>query len=142
MEKLFSIYKRLLELHIQTKTTDLVFHQASEKFYDLMFSVFHDISEKRQDNELDVAIDCEVAWQEAYDLLEEAKAEIESMIEWENTKWMDNLLRGIVDKLEFACWTARGFVKKEKEEEEESKKEEEKPTKKEEPTTKWVPMKK
>lgn len=136
MEKLFSIYKRMLELHIWTKTTDLLFHQASKEFYTLLFSVFHEISEKRQDNELDVSTDCKVAGTEAYDLLEEAKDEIEKMIKEDNSFGMDNLLRGLVDKLEFACGTSRGFVQKEEIKEEELEEEEETPK------TKWVSMKK
>ena len=103
MDRLFQIYKRLLELHIGTKTNDLLFHQASEDFYTLLFDVFHQISEKRQDIKLDNPIDCEKAEQEAYDLIEEAKSELESMVSEDNSVGMDNLLRGLVDKLEFAC---------------------------------------
>lgn len=132
----------MLELHIGTKTTGLLFHQASKDFYGLLFSVFHDISEKRQDNEKDEAIDCEVAWKEAYYLLEEAKEEIEMLIKEKNTPWMDNLLRSLVDKLETACWTAKWFTKEEAEEEEK----EEEPIVEEPvditPKTKGMPIKK
>lgn len=120
MDKLFQFYKRMLELHIGTKTTDIVFHKASEDFYSTLFDCFHQISEKEQDIKLVNPIDCDVASKEAYDLIEQAKEEIESMIEEKNTPWMDNLLRALVDKLEFDCGTARGFLEEEDDETETS----------------------
>lgn len=110
MDKLFKLYKSMLDIHIQTKTIDKVFHEATADFYELLFSLFHEISEKRQDIEMDKPANCEEAKNEAYDLLEKAKIELEELINEENTFWMDNLLRGLYDKLEFACWTARGFL--------------------------------
>lgn len=132
MEKLFNLYKKMLLLHIGTKTNDLVFHQASENFYNTLFDVFHQISEKKQDIEEDEFIDCEEARAGAYLLLKEAKSIAETLIKSKTTVWIDNLLRGFVDKLEFDIGTARGltmqYSEEEKEDTKETKIEEKKPT--------------
>jgi hypothetical protein len=83
----------MILLHIGTKTNDIVFHQTSESFYNLLFDVFHTISEKRQDTQEDKPVDCEKAGKEAYDILEKAKSIIEDMIEESQTYGMDDLLR-------------------------------------------------
>ena len=49
MEPLFQLYKLTLLAHIATKTTDPLFHEKSEEFYELLFKCFHLISEKKQD---------------------------------------------------------------------------------------------
>lgn len=140
MDKLFQAYKRMLELHIATKTTSVTFHETSAKFYELLFDVFHTISEKNQDLEKEVAMDCKEASEEAYKLLEEAKSEIETMIKEDNSFWMDNLLRWLFDKLEFSCGTARSFLEKDDEKPED--KEEEEWTKEEKPKKVPMPIKK
>jgi hypothetical protein len=57
--------------------------------------------------ELDDPIKGDEAFQEAYDILEEAKKEIETLVNEDNSIGMDNLLRGLYDKLESECGTAR-----------------------------------
>ena len=117
MEQLLSLYTKMLKLHIGTKTTDLLFHQASEWFYDLGFKLFHTISEKRQDLGLDPSIDFDDAGSSAMSILEAQKEIIEGMIKEKNSAGMDNLLRALADELEFAIGTAKGFVKEEEKEE-------------------------
>lgn len=117
MEKLFNLYKKMLEIHIGTKTTDKVFHEATADFYSSLFDLFHLISEKRQDIELDKPVHLEESRNEAYDLLEKAKIELEELINEDNTFGMDNLLRDLYDKLETQCWTARWFLPKLEDEE-------------------------
>ena len=116
MEKLFNLYKQVLIAHIQTKTTDSLFHERSQDFYETLFEVFHAISEKRQDTEEDESGDCKTLTEQTYDNLEEAKSIVEDMVGDNNSIWMDNLLRGLVDKLEFQCWNARALLKEETEE--------------------------
>jgi len=115
MDRLFQLYKTVLLAHIRTKTTDQLFHQKSEWFYELLFEVFHTISEKNQDIGVDKAGDCDILAQQAYDAIEEAKTIVESMVKDKNSVWMDNLLRWLADKLEFACGDARAFIEEEKE---------------------------
>ena len=113
MQILFTLYTRMFILHIKTKTTDALFHQTSAGFYGNLFEIVHKILEKRQDIEVDSAMSCEEASAEAYDILEDAKAEIESMIEENNDIGMDNLLRSLLDSIQSDCWTARGFLEEE-----------------------------
>lgn len=114
MDKLFKIYKTILDIHIKIKTVDKVFHEFTADAYELAFDMFHLISEKRQDLEIDKPVEMlEESENEVYDQLEKAKIELEEMI-WEtNTYGMDNLLRDLYDKLETMCWTARWFLPKE-----------------------------
>lgn len=65
-----------------------------------------------QDLEIDKPANFEEAANEAYDLLEKAKIELEELINEDNSFGMDNLLRGLYDKLETQCGTARGFLPK------------------------------
>lgn len=131
MDKLFNLYKRVLLAHIMTKTTNSQFHEKSEEFYDLLFKCFHLISEKEQDIWLADAWDCEEHIDDTYNTLEEAKVIIEARIKQKNSVWMDNLLRGLADELEWACGNAKAFIKEEEYEEEE----EEETTPKKEPAT-------
>jgi len=144
MEKLFSIYKRMLELNIWTKTTDLLFNKASMWFYELLFTVFKQISEKRQDNEIDATITSKMAWIEANSLLKDAKEELEKMIKEDNSLGMDNLLGHLLDKLEVAYGSSKCFIQEEEIKEKEEEKEEEKQQKEEEEisTKKGMPYKK
>ena len=119
MDKLFNLYKQVLLAHIATKTTEPLFHEKSEEFYELLFKCFHSISEKRQDNGLDYTGKCSIHIKNTYEALESAKEEIEKMISEENSTGMDNLLRWLADELESACGSARGFLEEEEEEPEE-----------------------
>lgn len=115
MDRIFEIYKQILSAHIKTKTTCPLFHEKSADFYELIFDIFHTISEKRQDIEIDMTWDEEVLKRQTYDNLEEVKSIIESMINANKNIGMDNLLRGLMDKLDFACGNARWFIEEEKE---------------------------
>lgn len=128
MEKLFDLFKIALTAHINTKTTDPLFHEKSQAFYELLFDCFHQIAEKEQDVG-ENATDSTKPIEEIYSALEKAKEIIEEMLNHEPTIGMDNLLRGLYDKLEFACGNARGFLKEEDEEKTEYKKPKESPKK-------------
>jgi len=117
MDKLFEAFKKVLEIHIKTKTYDSQFHEKTKEFYELLFDVFHQISEKEVDISEKSDVSDEV-YNEVYDLIEDVKNMIEDKVAEKNSIWMDNLLRWFVDKLEFACWDARAFVREEMEEEE------------------------
>lgn len=105
--RLFELFKIVLLAHIQTKTVCPLFHEKSQDFYELLFDCFHQISEKKQDIEEDKPGNEEELIQSTYDSIEEAKKIIEDMVKEDNTIGMDNLLRGLHDKLEFACGNAR-----------------------------------
>ena len=115
MEALFAIYKKLLLLHVGTKTNEPIFHEKSAGFYELLFDIFHEVSEKNQDIWEDKPVDCKKATKDALTLLEEAKWLVEDMIEESNTYGKDNLLRWLADKLEFQIGTAKSLVEEEDE---------------------------
>lgn len=118
LERLFALYKTVLLAHIGTKTTESQFHEKSEGFYELLFDVFHLVSEKRQDVGTDEPTDCSAAIESTYSALEEAKSVLEAMVKEKNSVGTDNLLRGLLDRLETACGDARAFVTEEEEEDE------------------------
>jgi len=42
-QKAIKAYIDMLTIHIDTKTTDVVFHKETEKFYETLFDVAHEI---------------------------------------------------------------------------------------------------
>lgn len=116
MDQLFNLYRKLVLNHIKTKTICSQFHEKSESFYKLGFDVFHELMEKRQDLWLDSTADKESVYQDTYDTIMSIKTILEWMVKEKNSIGMDNLLRGLVDKLDSACWLAQSLLKEEEEE--------------------------
>lgn len=116
MKDLFSAFKNLLDIHIAVKTSYPLLHEHTEKAYELAFDCFHQISEKRQDLQLDKSMDDEEAVQNAYKDMEELKKVLYDMVKEKNSVGMDNLLRGLADKAESICGDLRWFVEQEKDE--------------------------
>lgn len=119
MDKIFNNFKMVFLNHIRTKTSDALFHEKSAQLYELLFEVFHAIMEKRQDLWLDEPLDCAIASQKTYDVMVGTKDILESMVSKKNSVGMDNLLRGLIDKLDSACWLSQGLLKEEMEDDEE-----------------------
>ena len=120
LNQIFALYKRVLLAHIATKGTDSQFHEKSAEFYEAIFEVFHAVSEKRQDIGIDPPMDCEEAAKQAHDSLTETLSILERLIKQNNSVGMDNLLRGLADKLEGHVGDAKAFLEEEKEEGQES----------------------
>ena len=99
----------MLDLHIKTKTTDTVFHKESLFFYETLFDVFHDAKEAMQDSKQESGIDGKEARAKSYKLLEEAKSILESMVNSNKDIAVDNVLRGLVEKLWFQCGSSRAL---------------------------------
>lgn len=116
MKDLFSAFKNLLDIHIAVKTTYPLLHEHTEKAYEFAFDCFHQISEKRQDIQLDKSMDDEEAVKQAYKDMEDLKQALYDMVKEKNSVGMDNLLRGLADKAESICGDLRGFVEQEKDE--------------------------
>ena len=129
LDQVFALYKKALLAHIATKGTASQFHEKSAEFYEAIFDVFHAVSEKRQDLGLSEPMDCEEAGKVAYDALSETLSIVEDLIKEKNSVGMDNLLRGLADKLEGHIGDACAFLEKGEEEDEyeEEPEEEEKP---------------
>lgn len=120
-QKLFALYKSLLDTHIATKTSYPLLHSHLEGAYEFAFDCFHTISEKLQDTEKSKPMDDEKAVQLAYKNIEELKSLLESMVKEKQSIGMDNLLRWLCDKAEFICGDLRGFIEQENDEYEEKK---------------------
>lgn len=100
MNRLFELYKIVLLAHIQSKTVHSQFHEKSEGFYEVLFDVFHLLSEKRQDTGQDAPGKEDDLIDKAYSAIEEAKAILEAMAKEKNTVGTDNLIRTLLDRLE------------------------------------------
>jgi len=48
-QKALKAYLEMLEIHIDTKTTDLLFHEKTADFYEKLFDVAHKIGERYVD---------------------------------------------------------------------------------------------
>lgn len=116
MKDLFSAFKNLLDIHIAVKTSYPLLHEHTEKAYELAFDCFHQISEKRQDLQLDKSMDDEEVVKQAYKDMEDLKQALYDMVKEKNSVGMDNLLRGLADRAESICGDLRGFVEQEKDE--------------------------
>lgn len=112
-KQLITNYIEILKLHVGTKTTDIVLHNFLKDVYELLFVILHDISEKEQDLWLEDSIDCEEASTDMMEILDSTKEYLESRIKEKNSAGMDNLLRSLVDKLEWTIGTAKWFTKDE-----------------------------
>ena len=121
-ELLLKLYIESLKIHIGTKTKDRVFHEFTQDVYELLFNVFHEISEKLEDIDewVYTVSNVDTSKQRIYDLIEQVKSEIEDN-KWKYTTWFDNLTRWLIDKLEFLCGNARSFISEEQEEEQDIK---------------------
>jgi hypothetical protein len=116
LARLFELYKIVLLNHISTKASYSQFHEKSASAYEALFDAFHSIAEKRVDCEIDILDDEEGVVQGTYDAIEEAEKIIETMTKQNNSIGMDNLLRGIADRLEGVCGDMRAFVSEEADE--------------------------
>ena len=125
MDRLLQIHNRLLQIHIESKTTGTQFHKDTEKAYELAFDVFHLLSEMRQNLWLDENTDCEESGQEAYDLLEEMKSFVYDLAASNKDVGYDNLIRSLAERLADMCGTFKQYTKKQEEEEEQEEIDEE-----------------
>ena len=116
--RLIVIYIRLLCIHIQSLTTGSQFHKDTERAYETLFDTAHPILEMLQALGAMPTTDCEEDWQEAYDLIEEAKTIVEWLVKSNKDIWYDNLLRGKLEDLNMLCGTFKQYTKEQDEEEE------------------------
>lgn len=108
-KELFSLYEEMFDLHVWTKTNDTVFHKASESFYEDLFDVVHGVDEAMQDSKQAPTTDPKMARKRAYEIIEKAKGIVEGLVNSNKDMAVDNVLRGLVDKLGFDCGNARAL---------------------------------
>ena len=119
MNELFSLFQKVLLAHIGTKTVYSTFHLKSQGWYELLFDIFHEISEKRQDLKIDDCSDEETVIQDTFENLTKTRDILESMVKEKNSVGMDNLIRSLIDRLESAIGDASAFIEEESDEKEE-----------------------
>ncbi len=113
-KKALEVYLELLQIHINTKTTDIVFHEKTADFYEKLFEISHKIGERYIDLDGQLRDDnLESQKQRAYDIIKNLKNEIENYVNNNSLSLgTDDLLWGLADELEDLEWTAKAFIKK------------------------------
>jgi hypothetical protein len=79
-DKVLDLFKEMLELHIKTKTNDTLFHKEAKFFYETIFDAYHDVKEVMQDSKQDTPTEPKAARKRAYEILNEVKSILESMV--------------------------------------------------------------
>jgi len=111
-EKALKAYIEMLAIHIDTKTTDALFHNETEKFYETLFDVAHEIGEKYVDlwGKLDNT-SLEEKKQRANKIIEDLRKEIENYHKNnEVSLWTEDLLGSLANDLENIEWTSKWFI--------------------------------
>lgn len=111
-QKALEAYIEMLQIHIDTKTTDLLFHKETENFYDTLFSVAHKIWERYVDLDWEL-VDGSLSNKKkrANEIISNLKREIEEyQANNDLTLWTDDLLWGLADDLEDIQWTSKAFL--------------------------------
>lgn len=112
--KALQAYIEMLEIHIDTKTTDIVFHQTTEKFYETLFDIAHSIWEKHVDLWGTLRTDTlEDKKQKAYDIITNLKKELEDYKRnHEISLGTEDLLGSLANDLEDIQGTSKAFLRK------------------------------
>jgi hypothetical protein len=111
LQRVFAIYKRLVEIHILTKTTDKNgFHKDTEDAYENAFDVFHKIKELNQDIEVDTPEEVSKVASEAYELQEEVSGIVKELVKTNSDIAMDELLRGLSLSTAGICGSLRKHI--------------------------------
>lgn len=112
-EKAIKAYLEMLTLHIDTKTTDVVFHKETEKFYDTLFDIAHSIWEKYVDLWWTLDSDSLIEKENRANLIIlNLRKEIENYKDENKVSlWTEDLLWSLANSLENIEWTSRWFLK-------------------------------
>lgn len=112
--KALKAYLEMLEIHIDTKTQDLVFHEKTADFYEKLFSIAHQIWERYVD--LDGKLRNESLddkKKRANEIIKNLRLELEKF-EKDNdlSLWTQDLIWWLADELEDIEWTSKWFLNK------------------------------
>ncbi|MCH2188596.1 hypothetical protein MK079_02085 [Candidatus Gracilibacteria bacterium] len=112
-KKALQAYIEMLTIHIDTKTTDPVFHPATEEMYEALFEVAHKLGEKHVDlggNLIDDSLESKKS--QAVSILENLKKDIEDHHASNDvTLGTEDLLGSLANTLEDNIGNAKAFVK-------------------------------
>ncbi|MDD2745608.1 MAG: hypothetical protein PHU93_03665 [Candidatus Gracilibacteria bacterium] len=112
-KKALAAYLEMLEIHIDTKTTDTLFHEKTADFYEHLFEIAHKIGERYVDLDGTLRTDSLIDKKKrVYEIISNLKKEIE-LYEGENqlTLGTEDLLGGIADELEDLEGTSKAFLR-------------------------------
>ena len=113
-KKALTAYTELLELHIDSKTTDTLFHKETEVFYETLFEVAHKLWEKHVDlwgNLLDLSI--QEKRNKANEIITSLRKDLEEYSKEKNISlWTEDLIWSLANILEDIEWTSKWFVVK------------------------------
>ncbi len=111
--KAIKAYVDMLSIHIDTKTTDAVFHKETEAWYETLFDVAHEIWEKYVDlggKLSDTSLDEKM--KEANKIIKNLRKDIEDYKKNnEISLWTDDLLGSLANSLENIEGNSKGFLK-------------------------------
>ena len=111
-KKALEAHNAMLEIHIDTKTKDPIFHKATESFYETLFEVTHDLWEKYAD--LDWTLDnssLQNKKNKANKIIKELKEELENYKDNNDiTLWTEDLLGSLANSLENIQWDSKWFI--------------------------------
>lgn len=112
-QKALKAYLEMLEIHIDTKTTDIVFHEKTQDFYEKLFDVAHSIWERFVDLDGNLRDDSlEDKKKRANEIISNLQKEIESYHKNnEMTLWTEDLLGWLADELEDIKGTSKSFLR-------------------------------
>lgn len=133
MYKLFvsalDAYTQVFKIHLSNKGKDPTHHQFTADAYDQLFEVMHLIGEKLADTGEPILTQTNEEFRkEAYDVIEGLKKEIDNYIGNDKpTIGADNMLRGIIDKMEGLCNVSNSYIVECEEDEMEDKETKEEP---------------
>ncbi|MDD3793537.1 MAG: hypothetical protein PHI37_01900 [Candidatus Gracilibacteria bacterium] len=111
-KKALKAYTEMLQIHIDTKTKDLLFHKETENFYEALFEIAHKIGERYVDLDGEI-IDSSLSSKKkrANEIIVNLKKEIEDyQANNELTLGTDDLLGGLADDLEDMEGTSKAFL--------------------------------
>lgn len=111
-QKALKAYLEMFEIHMNTKTTDKVFHEATEWFYETLFDVAHKVWERYVDkwgklNELSL----DEQKKRANEIIQNLRKDLEDFAENnELSLWTEDLIGWLADEIEDLEWTAKSVL--------------------------------
>jgi len=111
-KKALEAHNAMLEIHIDTKTKDALFHSSTESFYETLFDVAHEIWEKNVDLGWELnSSSLQDKKDKANKIIKDLRKEIENYKNNnEITLWTEDLLGSLANSLENIEWDSKWFL--------------------------------
>lgn len=100
--KILKAYLEMLEIHINTKTIDPIFHQKTQEFYEKLFDIAHNLWERFIDLDWKIRNDSiQEQKTRALELLTQSLKDLEDLnSNWNLSLWTQDLVWWLADELE------------------------------------------